>query len=94
MLGGRKSFAEGGYAGTVLADLLSVELPKKAAWTRKESPQVVLASQPYGRGTAWAFTIQDSWAWQHSPDASVGKTAYRTFWRQISGALSATGPKP
>jgi len=28
MLGGRKSFAEGGYAKTVLADVLPVELPK------------------------------------------------------------------
>jgi uncharacterized membrane protein len=156
MLGGRKSFAEGGYAGTVLADVLPVQLPKNAtspwhqrvkvnptpagarspamrlAATETESaqrwkqlpevssinriagvkpgadalllgvgtepkggdPEVVLASQRYGLGMAWAFTIQDSWLWQQGADASIGKTAYQTFWRQILGSLSAAGPKP
>ena len=36
--------------------------------SRRERP--VLAFQRYGRGKAFAFTLQDSWLWQmHAPIA-------------------------
>ncbi|HEY9516292.1 MAG TPA: glutamine amidotransferase [Gemmatimonadaceae bacterium] len=144
MLGGRESFAEGGYAFTPVADVLPVELPagregqpafhevkvelspagsiqpatqiapseaeSAARW--KVMPVVTsvnrvvrakpgattlltgsapgggnrtiaLASQRYGRGTAIAFPIEDSWLWQMHADVPVGDMTYTSFWRQM-----------
>lgn len=144
MLGGRESFAEGGYAGTPVAEVLPVELPAgregdpvfhevkvevtpagsmqpatQIAPTESESAErwktmpvvtsvnsvgraragattlltgsppgggdrtIVLASQRYGRGTAIAFPIQDSWLWQMHADVPVGDMTYTSFWRQM-----------
>jgi hypothetical protein len=42
----------------------------------------VLAYQRYGRGTAAAFPIQDSWLWQMRGDTPASDETYQTFWRQ------------
>jgi len=146
MLGGRHSFAEGGWAGTPLAEALPVvveagtkkdrseyfseiavrptregatypvtqladdEDASRKKWNglpplttvnpiravkpgatvlldgldnRKEI-QSVLAYQRYGRGTALAFTIQDSWLWQMNPKTPVKDTTFQTFWRRLA----------
>lgn len=144
MLGGRKAFAEGGYAGTPVADVLPVELTagregepafhevkvevtpagaihpatqlaaseaeSAARWktvpvvtsvnrvTRVKpgattllvgsapgggDRTIALAYQRYGRGTAIAFPIQDSWLWQMHADVPVGDMTYTSFWRQV-----------
>lgn len=153
MLGGRTSFAEGGYAGTPVADALPVELTsdrrgktmfrqvkvdvtpigsiaaltqigdnegesaqkwkhmpavtsvnyiaraKPGAVTLLEGttkggdPTVVLARQRYGRGTAMAFPIQDSWLWQMRPDTRVGDPTYQNFWRQTFRWLINDAPQ-
>jgi uncharacterized membrane protein len=154
MLGGRHSFAEGGWAGTPLAEALPVvveagtkkdgreffsevavrptregatypvtqladdEDASRKKWNglpplttvnairavkpgatvlldgldnRKET-QAVLAYQRYGRGTALAFTIQDSWLWQMNPRTSVKDTTFQTFWRRLSRWLVESVP--
>jgi uncharacterized membrane protein len=44
---------------------------------------VVLAWQRYGRGTAIAFPVQDSWMWQMHADISVEDQTHENFWRQM-----------
>jgi uncharacterized membrane protein len=145
MLGGARSFGEGGYGGTPVADALPLaidprtrasEMPGfarlKVAPTRAGAahaatqiaateaasatrwanlPQVtsanaplpakpaatvllagtdergrthaVLASQPYGRGKAIAFTAQDSWQWQMHASISLEDQTHEQFWRQL-----------
>ena len=146
MLGGRHAFAEGGWAGTPLAEVLPVVVAAGAKTQRAEyfsevavrptregatypvtqiaddedssrkkwntlpplttvnpihdvkpgatvlldgldnrkDAQVVLAYQRYGRGTALAFAIQDSWLWQMNPKTSVKDTTFQTFWRRLA----------
>jgi len=43
----------------------------------------VLASQPYGRGKAIAFTVQDSWYWQMHASIEVEDQTHENFWRQM-----------
>jgi uncharacterized membrane protein len=142
VLGGQRAFAEGGYAGTPLADALPVvldagaeselvevspqltpagrrhpamriaadestsadrwsTLPGVTSVNRVErlkpgavtlltgepegggSPRVMLAHQRYGRGTAIAFAIQDSWLWQMHADVPVDDETHETLWRQL-----------
>ena len=170
MLGSDQTFAEGGYAGTAVAEALPVALdapdasPAKAGDSRfqwlkvnvtplgagqpvtqiaanealsearfKALPplssvnrvfrvkpgastlltgepsgeeggdaRVVLASQRYGRGRAFALPVQDSWRWQMHADVAADDLSHETFWRQmlrqlvsgvggpVSAALSAS----
>jgi hypothetical protein len=46
-------------------------------------PQVVLASQRYGRGKALAFTLQDSWLWQMHASIPLEDQTHENLWRQI-----------
>lgn len=150
MLGGARSFSEGGYAGTAVGDVLPLELdpsartptlarltvrPTRAGaahgvtqiaetedasaerWkflaslepkvttlnaadavkpgatvllagtdeSRAERP--VLAFQRYGRGKAFAFTLQDSWLWQMHAEISVEDMSHEYLWRQLLRAL-------
>jgi uncharacterized membrane protein len=150
MLGGARSFAEGGYAGTAVGDVLPLVLdpgqrapqlarlivkptragaghgvtqiaesetasaerwnflgtleptvttvngamaPKPGATVllggtdeaRGERP--VLAFQRYGRGKAFAFTLQDSWLWQMHAAISVEDMTHEYLWRQLLRAL-------
>jgi len=45
--------------------------------------RVLLAHQRYGRGTAIAFTTQDSWLWQMHADIPLEDQTHETLWRQI-----------
>jgi uncharacterized membrane protein len=144
MLGGARSFGEGGYAGTAVADVLPLVLdqstrgldpallrlsvrPTRAGaaqgvtqiaeteeaseekWgvlpgatsvnrvdaikpgatillsgtdeQRRERP--VLAFQRYGRGKAFALTLQDSWLWQMAASIAVEDMTHEHFWRQL-----------
>jgi uncharacterized membrane protein len=150
MLGGARSFSEGGYAGTAVGDVLPLVLdqgqrspqllrltvkPTRAGaghgvtqiaeseaksqeqWdflatlepkvttlnaatatkpgatlllagtdeARVERP--VLAFQRYGRGKAFAFTLQDSWLWQMHAAISVEDMTHEYLWRQLLRAL-------
>jgi uncharacterized membrane protein len=146
MLGGGRSFSEGGYAGTSVGDVLPLALdpgardprlarlivrPTRAGaghgvtqiaatevasadkWdllagltpsvttlnaadaikpgatvllsgtdeSRRDRP--VLAYQRYGRGKAFAFTVQDSWLWQMHAAIGVDDMSHQFFWRQL-----------
>ncbi len=145
MIGGARSFGEGGYGGTPVADVLPLlidprtratqtpgfarlkvaptragaahaatqiadtEAASEARWSKL--PQVtsanaplpakpaatvlltgtdergrahnVLASQPYGRGKAIAFTAQDSWLWQMHASIPLEDQTHEQFWRQL-----------
>jgi len=144
MLGGARSFGEGGYAGTSVADVLPLVLdpstrglepallrlsvrPTRAGaaqgvtqiaesekaseekWSvlpgvtsvnrveafkpgatvllagtdedRRERP--VLTFQRYGRGKAFALTLQDSWLWQMAASIAVDDMSHEHFWRQL-----------
>jgi uncharacterized membrane protein len=150
MLGGARSFSEGGYAGTAVGDVLPLVLdggqrsPQLARLTVKPTragaahgvtqiaeteaasaerwnflgtlePKVttlngatvikpaatvlltgtdesrverpVLAYQRYGRGKAFAFTLQDSWLWQMHAAISVEDMTHEFLWRQLLRAL-------
>ena len=155
MLGGPRSFSEGGYSGTALGETLPVVLATQAAsavtplarlavrptragsghavsqiaateaasaarWpelpelttinsvdavkpgattllsatdaARRERP--VLAFQRFGRGTAVAFTAQDSWLWQMHASISVEDQTHETFTRQLLRWLVDGVPDP
>jgi uncharacterized membrane protein len=155
MLGGRHAFAEGGYAGTPLAEALPVALEAPGAGaepvlaelkveatpfglthavtrlapTEEESaerwrklppltatnavrrtrpgaatlllgrpergePQVVLATQRYGRGKAAAFAVQDSWLWQMHAEVAVDDLTHETLWRQLLRFVVSGVPGP
>jgi uncharacterized membrane protein len=145
MLGGRRAFAEGGWAGTPVAEVLPVDFDEAAStenggyfshltvrptragatspvvqladdeeastarWTelpavsavneiRRVKPgatvlltgtddnreeQVVLAYQRYGRGKAFALSIQDSWIWKMDVMMAVDDMTHVTFWRRL-----------
>jgi uncharacterized membrane protein len=157
MLGGARSFSEGGYAGTAVAEVLPVVLDASARtpelsrvtvrptregaghgitqiaeneaksaekweWlsglepkvttlnrleaikpgatvlltgldeTRRERP--LLAFQRYGRGKAFAFTLQDSWHWQMHAEVVYEDLSHEYFWRQLMRALVDGVPDP
>ena len=141
VLGGNRAFAEGGYAGTPLADALPVVLDgepggvvevlpeltpaggrhpamrvagdaeasderwgtlppvtsvndvrrvKPGAVTLLEAnpleggeTRILLAYQRYGRGTAIAFPVQDSWMWQMHADIPLEDQTHEMLWRQL-----------
>jgi uncharacterized membrane protein len=143
VLGGHRALAEGGYAGTPLADALPVvldpgvdpgelvevraqvtpagrrhpamritgdestsadrwaTLPPVTSVNRVEgvkpgavtllrgepvgggSERVLLAHQRYGRGTAIALPIQDSWLWQMHADIPLEDQTHEMLWRQL-----------
>ena len=150
MLGGARSFSEGGYAGTAVGEVLPLVLdpnartpqlarltvkPTRAGaqhgvmqiaetetksaeqWeflasldpkvttlnaadaikpgatvlltgsdeSRRERP--VLVYQRYGRGKAFAFTIQDSWLWQMLKPVPVEDMSHEFLWRQLLRSL-------
>lgn len=157
MFGGGRSFSEGGYAGTAVADVLPLVLdasarepqlarltvrPTRAGaghgvtqiaeteaastekWSflstlepkvttlnsadavkpgatvlltgtdeaRRERP--VLAFQRYGRGKAFALTLQDSWLWQMHAAIAVDDLTHEYFWRQLLRSLVDGVPDP
>ncbi len=145
MLGGGRSFGEGGYGGTPVADALpllidprtrasepgelmrlrlrptpageghavtqiadsqaasvsrwadlpqvtslNAPLPEKPGATvllqgvdERGRAHNVLASHPFGRGKAAAFTVQDSWNWQMHVDMTLEDQTHENFWRQM-----------
>jgi uncharacterized membrane protein len=149
MLGGARSFSEGGYAGTPVADALPVVLERVARsldtwpvsrlkvrptrageghalaqiaateaaslnkWNElptlisinavksvkpgatvllngtdeKRGSRPVLAFQRYGRGTALALTVLDSWRWQMHASIAVDDMTHENFWRQLLRSL-------
>ncbi|MGE5242692.1 MAG: glutamine amidotransferase [Betaproteobacteria bacterium] len=146
LLGGRRSFAEGGWADTPLADVMPLTIERAARSTpyfaemgvrptrdgagfpltriadtdaasmarwrdlppltsvnavgepkpgatvlltgtttnRAAASHPVLAFQRYGRGTAIAFAVQDSWLWQMNPKTPASDPTYATFWRRLA----------
>jgi uncharacterized membrane protein len=56
--------------------------------------QVVLAYQRYGRGTAFALPVQDSWLWQMHADMPLEDLTHETFWRQLLRWLVHETPAP
>ncbi len=58
------------------------------------SPQVVLASQRYGRGSALAFTPEDSWLWSMHASAPTGDDRHDRFWRQLLRRVVDGVPSP
>ena len=150
MFGGGRSFSEGGYAGTAVAEALPLVLdpnardpqlarltikPTRAGtghgvtqidateaksaekWdflatldpkvttlnrteaikpgaivllngtdeSRRERP--VLAYQRFGRGKAFALTLQDTWLWQMHAAIAVEDLTHEYFWRQLMRSL-------
>lgn len=52
---------------------------------RRERP--VLVFQRYGRGKAFAFTLQDSWLWQMAASITVEDMTHEHLWRQLLRSL-------
>ncbi len=53
--------------------------------TRRERP--VLAYQRFGRGKAFALTLQDTWLWQMHASIAVDDLTHEYFWRQLMRSL-------
>jgi uncharacterized membrane protein len=53
----------------------------------------LLASQRFGRGTAFAFGVQDSWLWRMHADIPVEDRTHETFWRQLARTISEESPE-
>jgi uncharacterized membrane protein len=140
LLGGHRSFAEGGYTGTPVAEVMPVVIGKGndalaelkvhptrageahavtqlgdteqasadrwktmppltsvnaiegikpgattllSASDERRRERVVLAYQPYGRGKAIAFPVQDSWHWQMDASMRLDDQTHENFWRQL-----------
>ena len=49
--------------------------------SRRDQP--VLAFQRYGRGKAFAFSVQDSWLWQMHATMPLEDMTHENFWRQL-----------
>lgn len=60
----------------------------------RNHPQVVLASQPYGRGKVLAFTPQDSWLWQMHASIPLEDQTHENLWRQMLRWLVDGVPGP
>ncbi|MBX3174717.1 MAG: hypothetical protein KF709_09910 [Gemmatimonadaceae bacterium] len=48
----------------------------------------LLASQRFGRGTAYVFGVQDAWLWRMHVDMPVDDRTLETFWRQLIRTVS------
>lgn len=48
----------------------------------------LLASQRFGRGTAYVFGVQDAWLWRMHVDMPVDDRTLETFWRQLMRTVS------
>lgn len=161
MVGGRRAFGEGGYAGTPLEEVLPVQITDaapgstttsrlvflkatptpaglnhattrlagdlEASLERWESlppvsttnvvtslkpgatallmgqvvegaggneDRVVLAHQRYGRGSALALPVQDTWLWQMDQSVPLEDRSHETFWRQLLRSLVSATPDP
>lgn len=46
-------------------------------------PRPLLVFQPFGRGKAITFAVQDSWLWQMHAKVTVEDLSHETFWRQL-----------
>ncbi|HSA57691.1 MAG TPA: glutamine amidotransferase [Gemmatimonadaceae bacterium] len=46
-------------------------------------PRPLLVFQPFGRGKAITFAVQDSWLWQMEAKVTVEDLSHETFWRQL-----------
>jgi uncharacterized membrane protein len=57
-------------------------------------PQVVLASQRFGRGKALALTVQDSWLWQMHAEIPLEDMTHEGLWRQLLRFLVSNVPGP
>ncbi len=57
------------------------------------SDQTVLASQRFGRGTAFVFSPQDSWLWKMHADIAVDDRTHSTLWRQLARSLTEESPE-
>src|SRR6185436_7693203 len=54
-----------------------------SASDERRREHVVLAYQPYGRGKAIAFPVQDSWLWQMEATMRLEDQTHENFWRQL-----------
>jgi uncharacterized membrane protein len=52
----------------------------------------ILASQRFGRGTAYVFSAQDSWQWRMHASVAVESRVHETFWRQLARTLTEEAP--
>jgi uncharacterized membrane protein len=53
----------------------------------------ILASQRFGRGTAYLFSAQDSWLWRMHASVAVESRVHETFWRQLARTLTEEAPE-
>lgn len=53
----------------------------------------LMASQRFGRGTAFAFGVQDSWLWKMHADIPVEDRTHETFWRQLVRTIAEESPE-
>jgi hypothetical protein len=53
----------------------------------------ILASQRFGRGTAFLFSPQDSWLWRMHASVPVESRVHETFWRQLARTLTEESPE-
>jgi len=62
---------------------------------REDSTEDVplLASQRFGRGTAFAFGVQDSWLWRMHAEMPVDDRTHETFWRQLVRTVAEESPE-
>lgn len=60
--------------------------------TARGYTQPMLVHHRFGRGTAIALPVQDSWIWQMHADVPVEDPTYRTFWRQLLRWVASDAP--
>lgn len=53
----------------------------------------LLATQRFGRGSAYVFGVQDSWLWKMDADVAVEDRTHETFWRQLIRTLAEESPE-
>ncbi len=52
----------------------------------------LLASQRFGRGTAYVLGVQDSWLWKMHASIPVEDRTHETFWRQLVRTIAEEAP--
>jgi uncharacterized membrane protein len=52
----------------------------------------LLASQRFGRGTAYVLGVQDSWLWKMHATIPVEDRTHETFWRQLVRTIAEEAP--
>lgn len=52
----------------------------------------LLASQRFGRGTAYVLGVQDSWLWKMHASVPVEDRTHETFWRQLVRTIAEEAP--